>query len=122
MCFILYILIVTLNIMSNIANRIYAHSYEVSNVEWTIRWSMSSINQYIVQIVNENDKSIIEEVESEIDTISVKLNEYYNIISHRYIGQDKEKFINKAIAKEKEIIKTAKLGELEKIYIIEFVP
>ena len=122
MCFILYILIVTLNIMSNISNRIYAHSYEVSNVEWTIRWSMSSINQYIVQIVNENDKSIIEEVESEIDTISVKLNEYYNIISHRYIGQDKEKFINKAIAKEKEIIKTAKLGELEKIYIIEFVP
>lgn len=115
MCFILYILIVTLNSMSNIANRIYAHSYEVSNVEWTIRWSMSSINQYIVQIVNENDKSIIEEVESEIDTISVKLNEYYNIISHRYIGQDKEKFINKAIAKEKEIIKTAKLGELEKV-------
>lgn len=123
--------IVTLNSMSkmsNIANRIYAHSYEVSNAEWTIRWSMSSINQYIAQIVNENDKSIIEEVESEIDTISVKLNEYYNIISDRYIGPDKEIFINKfneAIVKEKEIIKTAKLGELEKaqdMYKSEFVP
>ena len=74
--------IITLNSMSkmsNIANRIYDHPYEVSYAEWTIRWRISSINQYIAQIVNENDKAIIEEVESQIDTISVKLDEYYNI-------------------------------------------
>lgn len=123
--------IVTLNSMSkmsNIANRIYDHPYEVSYAEWTIRWKMSSINQYISQIVNENDKEIIEEVESKIDDISVKLDDYYEIIFDRYVGPDKEIFIDKitkAIEKEKEIIKTAKLGDIEKtqyMYKNEFVP
>lgn len=118
----------SMNKMSNIANRIYAQPYEVSYAEWTIRWRVSNINQYIAQIVNEDDKEIIEEIENKIDNISVKLDECFNIISEKYIGPDKDIFINninEAIVKEKEIIKTAKLGEFEKaqeIYKNEFIP
>lgn len=123
-----FVTISNIDQVNKITEEIYDSPYEVSYAEWSVRWRISSISHYMRQITNKYDSTPIHELEDEIRDIYKNIEVYYNIIYDKYIGKEKEIFINKSnemVIKQNEIIKIAESGDLDtarQIYQDEFLP